>query len=52
MIYKFVISVIVLNLLYELIEIILPSSKIKNMVQSVCLIIMLYAVCKMIAKLL
>lgn len=44
MIYKFVISFLVLNIIFEFIEIIFPIKKIKNMVRSFVLIVMLYAV--------
>lgn len=52
MIYNFVASVIVLNLLYELLEMILPSEKLKTTVKSFVLLLMLYVVCEMIANLL
>ena len=44
MIYKFVISFLVLNIIFEFIEIIFPIKKMKNMVRSFVLIVMLYAV--------
>ena len=40
MIYRFVFSVIVLNLVYEIIEIVFPAKKIKNTVKSFVLILM------------
>lgn len=39
MIYKFVFSIIVLNLIFEIIEMIFPSKKMKNMVKSFVLIL-------------
>ncbi len=41
MIYKFVLSIIILNLLYEIVEMILPSKKLKNSVKSFVLILIL-----------
>lgn len=52
MIYKFVTSVIVLNLLYELLEMIFPSTKLKTTVKSFVLLLMIYTVCEMISNLL
>lgn len=46
MIYKFVSIVIVLNIVYEIVEIILPSKKMKNAIKSFILIMMFYVICK------
>lgn len=43
MIYNFVFTFITLNIIYELMEIIFPSSKMQNFVKSFVLIIILYA---------
>lgn len=45
MIYRFVSSFIILNILFEIIEIIFPSEKMNGFVKSFVLIIMLYAMC-------
>ena len=50
MIYKFVTGVIVLNLIYELVEIIFPSSKMKSSVKSFVLILLLYVVVDGLSK--
>ena len=50
MIYKFVTGVIVLNLIYELVEIIFPSSKMKSSVKSFVLILLLYVVIDGLSK--
>ncbi len=44
MIYKITILIIVLNLLYEVIEVVFPSKKMKNSVKSFTLIFMLYLI--------
>lgn len=50
MIYKFVGTIIVLNVMYEIIEIILPSKRMKNTIRSFILIIMFYVICKTLFK--
>lgn len=48
MIYKFVYTFIILNIIYELIEIIFPIKKMNMMVKSFVLIITLYVMCEYI----
>ncbi len=45
MFFKIVIFVIVMNLIYELIEIVFPSKNMKLTIKSFSLIVMLYALC-------
>lgn len=52
MIYKFVCVVIVLNLLYELIEVVFPAKKMKGIVKSFVMMLMVYALCDYISKML
>ncbi len=48
MIYKLVSSIVVLNLIYEIIEIIFPAKKMKNTIKSFILILIFYEICKVI----
>ncbi len=46
MIYEFVVSFIVLNIVFELVEIIFPSERMSGFVKSFSLMILLYVVIK------
>lgn len=48
MIYRFVFLIIVLNLLYELVEVVFPAKKMKTSVKSYVLILVFYVICKYI----
>ena len=52
MIYNFVLTFILLNVIYELLEVIFPSSKMQNFVKSFVLIVILYAASSYICSLL
>ena len=45
MIFKIVVLIVVMNLIYELIEIIFPVKKLNLTIKSFALLIMLYAMC-------
>ena len=45
MFYRFVCIVIILNVLYELIEVIFPSKKMKSTVKSFVLVLIFYVIC-------
>lgn len=49
--YDFVITIIVLNLIYELIEIVFPINKMSVAVKSYALLIVLYAMCEYFSSL-
>ena len=46
MVYEFVFVFIVLNIIYELVEILLPVQKMKLIVKSFTLVVLLYAMCE------
>lgn len=50
MIYKFTCIVILMNLMYEFIELIFPSKKMKGIVKSFVMICIIYAICDLFFK--
>lgn len=51
MIYRFVLVVIVLNIIYELVEVVFPSSRMKSTVKSFVLIVVLYLIVSSLSNL-
>ncbi len=51
MIYKFVILIVTLNVLYEMIEFIFPIGKMKQIIKSFTLIVFLYEICQFVISL-
>ena len=51
MVFKVVVLLIVVNLIYELVELIFPAKKINLTIKSFSLIVMLYAVCDYLVSL-
>lgn len=51
MIYEFVVVILVLNVIYELVEIIFPIKRMNGIIKSFSLLIMLYALFDYFAKL-
>ena len=52
MVYKLVLTFILCNLIYEIVEIVFPVNKMKNIVKSFVLIVLLYAISKYIISIL
>ena len=48
MIYKFISSFVVLNIVYEILQVVFPSNKLNNFVKSMVLIIFLYGLLEII----
>ncbi len=48
MIYKFISGFVVLNIVYEILQVVFPSNKLNNFVKSMVLIIFLYGLLEII----